>query len=117
MTIEAKLHRLGDFETIHAADDRKRLSLSLSDFLAVKTKPRRNLLPPWLQSGGLTMVHAWRGVGKTHFASGVACAVAGATAFLKWTADNPARVLYVDGEMPASLMQERFRDATIGAPV
>ena len=35
-------------------------------------------------------------------------------AFLKWTTPKPRRVLYVDGEMPAIAMQERFA-ATITA--
>ena len=85
-----------------------RLSLGATDFLAFSAPPRRNLLAPWLQSGSLVMVHAWRGVGKTHFAVGVACAVATGSRFLKWKAEEPARVLYIDGEMPARMMQERF---------
>jgi putative DNA primase/helicase len=54
------------------------------------------------------MVHAWRGVGKTYFALSVAAAVATATRYLRWQAPAARRVLYVDGEMPAHVMQERL---------
>ena len=87
------------------------ISKPILEFLACEFPPQRTLLSPWLRSSGLTMVHAWRGIGKTHFAIGVAHAVASGSCFLKWQTDKPARVLYVDGEMPAQAMQERFRAA------
>ena len=46
------------------------------------------------------MVYAKRGVGKTHFALGVAYAVAAGAKFLSWQAETPRKVLYIDGEMP-----------------
>lgn len=87
------------------------LSITAAEFLAKNIPPRRQLLSPWLPSSGLAMVHAWRGVGKTHFAIGVAVACATGDAFLKWTAERPCRVLYVDGEMSAADMQARIRAA------
>lgn len=71
--------------------------------------PRRNLLSPWLPEQGLVMVHAPRGVGKTYFSLGVAYALTHGEAFLRWPAEVPGEVLYIDGEMPASLLQERIR--------
>ncbi|MCG5495639.1 AAA family ATPase [Ectothiorhodospira variabilis] len=82
--------------------------IGLSDFLAQKFPPRDNLLAPWLPSQGLCMVFAQRGIGKTHFALGVAYAVASGGAFLGWEAPEPKGVLYLDGEMPAGAMQERL---------
>jgi hypothetical protein len=61
------------------------------------------------------MVHAWRGIGKTHFALGVAYAVASGGGFLKWKADKPRRVLYIDGEMPGAQIKERLA-AIIASP-
>jgi putative DNA primase/helicase len=57
------------------------------------------------------MLHAWRGVGKTHVALGIAYAVASGGTFLKWKAPRPRRALYLDGEMPAVAMQERIAAA------
>ena len=61
------------------------------------------------------MVHAWRGVGKTYFALGAAYAVASGGAFLKWRAERPRKVLYVDGEMPGAAIKERLA-AIIASP-
>lgn len=40
---------------------------------------------------------------------GIAYAVATGSTFLKWSAPAPKKVLYIDGEMPACLMQERLK--------
>jgi putative DNA primase/helicase len=56
------------------------------------------------------MAHAPRGIGKTHFAHGVAWAVASGGIYLRWTTPAGAlRVVLLDGEMPATLLQERLR--------
>ena len=87
---------------------KKAVSVELLDFLSFDFPPRDNLLSPWLPSQGLTMVYAARGVGKTHFALGLAYAVASGGTFLGWEAPYPAGVLYIDGEMPGAVMQERL---------
>ncbi len=94
----------------------ERLSLSFSDLLAVEAPPRRALLNPWLMRGGSSMIHAWRGIGKTHVAVWVAVAVASGGQVLRWSATEPSRVLFVDGEMPFNLLQERFRAAIQSLP-
>jgi RecA-family ATPase len=55
------------------------------------------------------MVYAPRGIGKTFFALNVAYAVATGGEFLGWKAERPRSVLYLDGEMVASEMQNRLR--------
>jgi putative DNA primase/helicase len=82
--------------------------LSMVEFLNLPAKPRQTLLAPWLPREGLAMVYAPRGLGKTWLASHVAWAVATGGTFLNWRADRPARVLCVDGEMPAADLQRRF---------
>jgi len=82
--------------------------ISLEKFLSLEFPPRENLISPWLPSQGLAMVYAARGIGKTHFALGVAYAVASGGSFLGWQAPRPAGVLYLDGEMPGVVMQERL---------
>jgi putative DNA primase/helicase len=54
------------------------------------------------------MLAAPRGIGKTFFALSVAYAAASGGSFLGFDAPTPRRVLYIDGEMPASAMQERI---------
>ncbi|MDH3691882.1 MAG: AAA family ATPase, partial [Gammaproteobacteria bacterium] len=95
-------------------DDRSILSASpltvvdIADFLACEFPPRANLLAPWLPRQGLAMIHARRGVGKTHIALGIASAVASGSTFLRWTAPTPRGVLFIDGEMPAVALQDRL---------
>lgn len=68
------------------------------------------LLSPFLWSQGLVLLYAKRGVGKTHIALGIAYAVASGGKFLKWYADQPRKVLYIDGEMTAYSMQQRLKN-------
>jgi len=91
-----------------AVDCRLRV-LNLGELLTHAFPPREEILAPWLLTQSLNLVSAWRGVGKTHFAAGVAYAVATGGAFLNWQAPRPRRVLYLDGEMPGPAIQGRFR--------
>jgi putative DNA primase/helicase len=79
----------------------------LGAFLALELQPREMVLEPILPTQGLAMLYSWRGVGKTHVALGIAYAVASGGSFLRWRAPKQRRVLYVDGEMPGHVMQER----------
>lgn len=79
------------------------------EFIKKELPPREHILTPWLPVQGLTMIYAPRGIGKTHVALGIACAVANGSTFLNWSAPKPRNVLYLDGEMPATLMQERLK--------
>lgn len=90
-----------------AARDRI-VALDIDDLLMRDFPPMEPLLPPWLCKQHLSMVHAWRGVGKTHFALGVAYAVAGGGQFLKWKAEKPRRVVYIDGEMAGAAIKARI---------
>ena len=54
------------------------------------------------------MLYAWRGVGKTHVALGIAFAVASGGSFLGWQATKPRSVIYLDGEMPGASLQARL---------
>jgi putative DNA primase/helicase len=90
---------------------RKLLALNVVDFLSRDIPPREMLLAPILPTQGLSMLYSWRGVGKTHVAIGIAYAVASGGAFLRWAAPRARRVLYLDGEMPAGVMQQRIAAA------
>lgn len=86
--------------------------LDIRDLMAHQFKPRDCMLSPWLRTQSLNMVHAWRGIGKTHFALNLAYAVASGGQWLNWKADKPRKVLYLDGEMPGASFQQRV--AAIG---
>jgi hypothetical protein len=96
-----------------AAAERRRTitAIDIGEFLAMEIPPRKHLLSPVLPEQGLMMIHAPRGLGKTHLSVGIAVAVASSGSFLKWAAPKPAGVLLIDGEMPASALQERLAHA------
>jgi hypothetical protein len=62
-----------------------------------------------LYERSLNQILSWRGVGKTNFALGLAGAIAGGGKILNFQADRPRKVLYLDGELPLALLQERVR--------
>lgn len=84
------------------------VAVTLRDLLTRDLPPREMLLSPWLTSQSLTMIHAWRGTGKTHVALGIAYALASGGRFLQWKAPAPVRVLYLDGEMPGNVLKDRL---------
>lgn len=88
-------------------------AVNLDDFLSRKFPPKELLLPPWLPAKGIVMVFAPRGVGKTHFALGSAYAVATGGQYLHWKAPQPRKVLLLDGEMPAVVLQERLCEISV----
>jgi hypothetical protein len=91
-----------------AEDTPRIVVVGLHEFIAAELPPRERLLAPWMLSQSLSMIYSWRGVGKTHVALGIAYAVATGGRFLGWEAPKPRKVLYVDGELPAAVLQERL---------
>lgn len=88
---------------------RKPVMVDTDGLMAARFPPRKQLLSPWLLSQSLSMIYAPRGVGKTHVALGIAYALASGGRFLGWSAAQPVRVAYLDGEMPGADLRERVR--------
>ena len=104
-----KKFQVPDTKDIHLqADD-------IGSFLALEIPPREMILTPFLPTQGLVMLFAARGIGKTHLSLGIGYAVASGGSFLRWTAPEARRVLFIDGEMPAATMQERVAAIVAGA--
>lgn len=91
------------------ANDPSLCVLTLAELLNRRFPDRAAILAPWLLTQSLSMIHAWRGVGKTHVALGIAYAVATGGKFLTWHAPNPRKVLYLDGEMPGAALRDRLK--------
>ena len=80
------------------------------ELLNAQFPPRSLMLAPWLPDKGLAMIYGTRGVGKTWVALSVAHAIASGGELLSWRAPRLRRVLYIDGEMPAAMLQERYAE-------
>ncbi|HWY69641.1 MAG TPA: AAA family ATPase [Terriglobales bacterium] len=89
---------------------------SADEFLNTQFPPREMVLAPILPSQGLAMVYSRRGVGKTYLTLAIAHAVARGGNFLRWSAPRARRVLFVDGELPAPVLQQRLRTIVSGLP-
>lgn len=121
-----KKHNPSDFNDIHihlgleevkrqveakVKENTKRIrALNISDFLKLQIPPREMLLSPILPSQGLAMLYAKRGIGKTQVSLSIALAIASGKEMFggKWKCEKPCKVLFVDGEMPANVLQERL---------
>ncbi len=84
-------------------------AVGVEQLLTMELALRECILDPILPTQSLSMIYSKRGVGKTFLTLGIAHAVSTGRGFLKWNALKPRRVLYVDGELPASTLQERLR--------
>lgn len=85
----------------------------LGEMLLRDIKPRRAVLSrgdqALISQGDITEVFAFRGIGKTLFAQTIAALVAYGGRTLDLHAEEPSRVLYIDGEMREVDIQSRFR--------
>ena len=84
-------------------------------FRKLQIPSRQKLLDDWFREGDTGFIYSHRGVGKTWLAWAIARAIAKGERIGPWQAGEKAvPVCYLDGEMPAELMQERdkaFGDA------
>ena len=84
-------------------------ALGMADFMNLQFPPREYLLKPWLTTTGLAMIHAQAGHLKTMLALSIGYAVASGRPLMSWNVERRGRVLYVDGELPGSLLQRRLQ--------
>jgi RecA-family ATPase len=91
------------------------ITLSGTELLQKEFPHREMILAPWVPEKGLAMVFAERGVGKTWVALNIAHAASGGGTFLRWRAPHPRRVVYIDGEMPAAIIKDRYAAIVAGA--
>lgn len=103
------------FDSIEEFRKQKIISINCKDFLSRELPQREFIIQPCLPKQGLVMCFAKRGVGKTYFALLLACKIAqGQNVFDdRWKINKKWKVLYIDGEMPASTMQERLKTLVV----
>jgi len=99
-----------------AAEKRKRLIVVEADAFLDERIPEREVVLqtetgiPIFFRQSLNQIFGWRGVGKSNFCFGVTAALATGGQFLSWKATRAFKVLYIEGEMPASQLQQRQRE-------
>ncbi len=88
---------------------RSREDLLLSAWLTRELPLRDYLLGNVFCTTSRWLIFGDTGVGKTLFAVSMAGAIAAAASFLGWEGKRRARVMYLDGEMPAETFKERMQ--------
>ena len=83
-------------------------AVELEEFLDMPIPERSHILRPIIATQSINMCHAPRGIGKTFVAGSIALAVAAGENIYGWRAPCSSKVMYIDGEMPAIAMKERF---------
>jgi len=82
--------------------------VALDRFLSMQLPARPQLLSPWLPAQGLAMIHAPRGIGKTFLGLSIALTVSSGGSLFGWNSQERTSVVYIDGEMPAFVLQQRL---------
>lgn len=83
-------------------------STTAQELLDRNFKPRIMLLEPWLRTEETCIIWAASGIGKTMLSLSIALAIAGGGRVADWNAEEPSRVLYIDGEMHVQDIKERI---------
>ncbi len=111
INVKERINRAEPYVALQMEQTRPPLrSLNVRELLELEIPPREMILNPILPAQGLVMLYAPRGIGKTHVALWMAYTIAcGGEMFgNKWQCEKPYKVLFVDGEMPASTLQMRL---------
>jgi hypothetical protein len=86
-----------------------RSNLLVSSWLKRELPPRDFLLGDLLCTTSRWLIFGETGVGKTLFSLEMGGAIAAGQSFMQWEGRRPARVLYLDGELPAETFKERMQ--------
>jgi hypothetical protein len=84
--------------------------LTESEFQTVEMPERESIIEPWCKEQSIALIPGWRGVGKTWFAMGMMDSITRGNPFGPWQVTQAVPCLYLEGEMPASDIRERFHD-------
>ncbi len=82
--------------------------VSLSAWLKREIPPRDHLLGGVMCTTSRWFIHGKTGIGKTLFGMCMGGGTSG-RGFLNWTGQRPARVMYLDGELPVETFKERMQ--------
>jgi len=106
---EELLADVGEYVKYSRGDNRSRLvAVDVRDFLLMNLEPLDWAIDPLLTIKGRGMIFAERGAGKTYITMQIAHSVAtGQPECFVWRIPQRRRVVYVDGEMHSSMLQDR----------
>ncbi len=84
-------------------------AIDLNQFVGLRFPKRQFLLKPWLKTGSTNTIDAYPGHCKTWLVLSIGYAIASGQDLLGWSVEQRGKVLYVDGELPGELLQNRLQ--------
>lgn len=90
--------------------------ISSEEFLTMDIPPRKSLLVDTetnatvFYAASINQIFAFRGIGKSVIGNALTMALISGADWLHFRAPKPCRVLLVDAELPAALLQDRLRE-------
>jgi putative DNA primase/helicase len=88
--------------------------LGVKEFLEIEVERDVVILDPLIRKGSIIMVTGSSGVGKTMFTLGICKSIVNGVNFGNWEPRTRTKVLYVDGELPTYVLQQRVGGFDIG---
>jgi len=104
-------------EQIRYTDDPTDFSQSVLtdiELMGIHLPPRKFIIEDLVVEGTITIVNGYRGGGKSWFVQSMANEVSWGGKIGPWSVPTPVNSLIIDGEMPISLLQERFALMNMG---
>ncbi len=86
-------------------------------FITLELKPKKRILGQWLTKKSITLVYAWRGVGKTWWALALGTAITSGKNFGPWPVNGQVRCLILDAEMASQDLQKRLSKLNKATPI
>jgi RecA-family ATPase len=87
----------------------KKVVMEASEFTSQALPQKESIIHPWVQSQSIILIPGWRGVGKTWFTLSMCDAISKGKPFGPWETKKSVNCLYLEGDMPASDVQERLK--------
>ncbi|MCL2313367.1 MAG: AAA family ATPase, partial [Firmicutes bacterium] len=127
--IKAKLiypETKGDFNDLHCEkkleaflkkNKQRFIIYDLEKFMNLELPPDEMVIDPIMPVGGIMLLYAKPGVGKSMVTLSIAHGIASGTNALCWNMPKPRCVLYVDGEMDGRDVQRRLRNFIAGSGI
>lgn len=84
--------------------------VEINTFLEMRITRPDPMLGNVMSPATLLMIYGLAGTGKTYFNLAIAVCVSHGLSFLNWAVPTPRSVLYIDGELPAYMLQQRIRE-------
>jgi putative DNA primase/helicase len=83
--------------------------LEVDHFISTPVPIKRMILKPWLSEQSITEISGWRGTGKTWCGVSIVNSATSGEPWGPWKVATLVPALYVDGELPAQDVQDRFK--------